>query len=58
MPNKSDGHYVQFLKYEKENTIKIAKELFYNQDTIEKLKNAKSTGELSRIMNNARKGAI
>lgn len=58
MPNKSAGHYVQSLKYEKENTIKIAKELFYNQDTIEKLKNAKSTGELSRIMNDARKGVI
>jgi hypothetical protein len=38
--------------------LKIAKELFYGPRVIEKLKKATSSEELSRIMNDARKGVI
>ena len=58
MKSRKSGHYTQSLRYEKENMLKIAKELFYGPRVIEKLKKATSSEELSRIMNNARKGVI
>lgn len=58
MRTRKGSHYTQGLKYEKQNMIKIAKELFYSPSVIEKLKKATSSEELSRIMNDARKGVI
>lgn len=52
------GHYRSDLKYERENMIRVAGELHYSSSVIEKLKQAKSTNELSRIMTNARKGGM
>lgn len=39
----------------KQSTIKAAKELFYSEEVIEKLKKAKTEGELGLIMTTARK---
>lgn len=46
------------FKFEKEQTLKIARELLYGPDVIEKLSKAKTSIELTKIMNSARKGLI
>lgn len=43
------------LKTCKKETIKIARELLYSQEIIYKIRNAKTTAEIYRIMHTARK---
>ena len=44
------------FNYDKKQTIIAAKELCYNSKVIEKLKKAKTSDELTRIMHDARNG--
>lgn len=50
--------YIPSFKTEKQNAIRIATELRYSKKTINKLKNAKTEPELSRILCDARQGKI
>lgn len=49
-------HYSPVLDLYKSNAIQAAKDLCYGEAVINLLKNAKTEGEISRIMTNARKG--
>ena len=44
------------FNYDKKQAIIAAEELFYNSKVIEKLKKAKTSDELTRIMHDARNG--
>jgi len=46
------------LKHCRKETIKTARELTYNFEVIERIKNAESVNEITRIMLMARKGEI
>ena len=48
--------YFQSLKLYKNDAIKAAKELFYGEDVIKQIKEAKSAHEISKIMSKARNG--
>lgn len=50
--------YIAEFKRLKKMTIKAAKDLCYGQEVIDKLENAKTEGELYRIMRAAREEAI
>ena len=56
MPSKE--YYIINFKAEQRRAIKIAQELFYGKTVIERLKEASTISELSRILRAAREGKI
>lgn len=47
------SHWKDFQAY-KQQAIRAAKELYYGQNTVNRVKEAKSASEIERIMNRAR----
>ena len=51
---KGAYHHNESFKQQKIEAVKAAKDLYYGKDVIRAIENATTTGEISRIMINAR----
>ena len=51
-------YYIINFKAEQKRAIKTANELYYGEEVIQRLKNATTVSELSRILRAAREGKL